>query len=63
MLTRIVKLVVALALSVMFTVSLAKLTISVWPTFDGYDEVDEWLDQGGFGEYKTAFRKRGKYVV
>lgn len=60
MLTRIVKILVAVALSALFTMSLAKLTISVWPTLDGHDEVDEWLEQGGFGAYKAMFRTRGE---
>lgn len=60
MLKRSAKIAVAVTLSVMFTVSLAQLTICLWQRLDFAHEVNEWLDQSGLGQYKSLFRNRGE---
>lgn len=60
MLARFAKITVAVALSAMFTVSLAQLTICLWQSLDHAHDVNEWLDQSGLGQYKALFRNRGE---
>lgn len=67
MILRCFKLIVAIALSFMFTISLAKLVFCVWDNWDSNDhfgnkksDVDNWLDQNNFGQYKELFHLKGK---
>lgn len=56
------KIAVAIVLSTMFTVSLVQITLCMWQSLDGHVEVDEWLEQIGFGEHKTLFRHSGEFT-
>lgn len=63
------KVLVALGLSLMFTISLLKLTIIFWHTYPSLMEygfgsdlpsVDEWLDEQNLTDFKELFHKHGK---
>lgn len=71
MLISTMKVVVALILSFMFTVSLVKLVLLFWheyPTLLLYGfssdptlpTIDEWLEQNNLTDYKQLFRDKGK---
>lgn len=68
MIVRFVKILVAIILSFMFTLSLAKLVICLWDNLDvsnsGRLDVDNWLDQNDLGKYKRQFLQMGKsYMI
>lgn len=68
MIVRFVKILVAIILSFMFTLSLAKLVICLWDNLDvsnsGRLDVDNWLDQNDLGKYKRQFLQKGKsYMI
>lgn len=64
MISRCVKILVAILLSLMFTISLANLTLCLWENFDlaerGRPDVNLWLDQNELGNYKELFIAHGK---
>lgn len=66
MISRCVKILVAIILSLMFTISLAKLVICLWDDLDfsssGRLDVDLWLDQNQLSEYKDLFRINGESI-
>lgn len=73
MLLRLVKILVAIFLSLMFTISLLKLVICVYNEYVNEDdlgsfsgssntEVDEWLEENDLGEYKKLFRDNGEFI-
>lgn len=57
------KIVLAIFLSLTFTISLWKLIIcaheKLFDEFNGY-AVDEWLEENNLGEYKELFRSMGE---
>lgn len=70
MVLRLAKILVAVGLSLLFTISLAKLVLCIWNHHfadggDGVDDgvaaVEKWLDQHGLGKHKKLFAERGKY--
>lgn len=67
MIVRCVKILVAIILSLMFTLSLAKLVICLWDNLDvsnsGRFDVNNWLDQNDLGIYKDLFRQNGKFFL
>lgn len=62
------KFIIAIALSLMFTVSLAKLILCIWNNDslwmhafgDSKVDVEEWLESIGLSEYKDLFHEKGK---
>lgn len=60
------KIVLAIILSLTFTVSLWKLIIcahdKLFDEFNGY-AVDEWLEENDLGEYKQLFKNMGKLLI
>lgn len=64
LLSKCVKLLVAIILSLMFTVSLVNLTLCLWQNFDlaqtGRLEVNLWLSQNELSQYKEAFELHGE---
>lgn len=71
---RFMKLLVALVLTLMFTVSLLKLVLLLWSTYPAWlyadiaspndpTTVDEWLEQQQLSQYKQLFRDKGKLLV
>lgn len=70
MLISTMKVLVALGLSLMFTISLLKLSIILWheyPTLVEYGfgtdlpTVDQWLEENNMTEYQELFRDNGKF--
>ena len=65
MISRCVKILVAIFLSLVFTISLAKLVICLWRDLDFSDsgrmEVEQWLEQNHLEEYKELFRINGNF--
>lgn len=72
MLRRILKVLIAISLSVMFTVSLLKLVLLVWKEYPmiiryGFSvdpslpTVEQWLEENNFTEYKHLFLDKGKW--
>lgn len=68
MILRYIKLAAAIILSLIFTISLARLVISIWNQFNGsqtpqqgWPEVEVWLEQNQFDNYKELFRGSGKH--
>ena len=72
MLISTMKVIVALILSLMFTVSLIKLVLLFWheyPTLLLYGfgsdpalpTIDQWLEQNNLTDYKQLFRDKGKW--
>ncbi|XP_050076858.1 apoptosis-resistant E3 ubiquitin protein ligase 1 isoform X4 [Anopheles maculipalpis] len=67
MLVRCIKILVAVVLSLTFTISLSKLVLCIWNGWFNADAadyetptiVDEWLDHNQLGKYKQLFRDRG----
>lgn len=65
------KLMIAIALSLMFTISLAKLILCIWNNNSLWDpefgerriDVEEWLDSSGLGEYKDLFHEKGEWIL
>lgn len=59
---RCLKVLLAVFLSLMFTVSLAKLVLCLWSTLYVSDksEADEWLEENTLGQYKQIFREQGR---
>lgn len=63
MLLRIAKIVLAIALSFTFTFSLWKIIISVHDKyFNEFDDVNTWLDENSFGQYRQIFRDLGEFL-
>ena len=68
MIKRCIKILVAIFLSLMFTISLGKLVICLWDDYYavnyGYTsskaDIDEWLEQNNLADYKQLFRDKGK---
>lgn len=64
MLFRWMKMLVGLMFSLILTLSIMKLMISIWTHINfGTNErldVELWLKQNHFDQYKETFRKRGK---
>ncbi|CAD6999984.1 unnamed protein product [Ceratitis capitata] len=71
---RLMKLLVALVLTLMFTISLLKLVLLFWSTYPTWlyaditppDEpttVDEWLEQQQLAQYKQLFREKGSTEI
>lgn len=71
---RLMKLLVALVLTLMFTISLLKLVLLLWSTYPTWlyadiappnepNTVDEWLEQQKLSQYKQLFRDKGKLLV
>lgn len=65
-LSKCVKILVAIILSLMFTISLANLTLCLWENFDlaqtGRLEVNLWLSQNELSQYKELFELHGKHI-
>lgn len=64
MIIHCVKILSAIILSLMFTISLSKLVICLWDDVDfsyadGRLDVDLWLDQNELGDYKKLFQEKG----
>ncbi|XP_055858941.1 apoptosis-resistant E3 ubiquitin protein ligase 1 isoform X2 [Episyrphus balteatus] len=63
MLLRLMKVIVAVVLSLMFTVSLVKIVLLIWNdyhvSFDDDGNVDLWLDENNLTIYKSLFREKG----
>lgn len=59
---RCLKVLLAIFLSLMFTVSLGKLVLCLWSTLyvSEKSEADEWLEENALGQYKQIFREQGK---
>lgn len=66
MILRSIKLVIAIILSLIFTVSLARLVISLWNNLNVLAneraEVEQWLEQNQLGQHKALFLEQGMYV-
>lgn len=62
MLFHCAKILVAVLLSFMFTISLGKVIICVWSDVFIDAEVEEWLDQNNFGKFKQLFKDKGTMV-
>uniref|UniRef100_A0A0K8VHG6 HECT-type E3 ubiquitin transferase n=1 Tax=Bactrocera latifrons TaxID=174628 RepID=A0A0K8VHG6_BACLA len=67
---RLMKLLVALVLTLMFTISLLKLVLLLWSSYPTWlyadiaspnepNTVDEWLEQQQLSQYKQLFRDKG----
>lgn len=74
MLSRILKVLIAVVLSAMFTISLLKLVLLVWheyPMFLRYGfgadpslpTVEQWLEENNFTQYKDLFLDKGNYYL
>lgn len=74
MLISTMKVLVALGLSLMFTISLLKLTIICWHEFPTIVEygfgadpalptVTEWLEENNLTDYQDLFREKGKLTL
>lgn len=61
MLFHCVKILVAILLSFMFTISLGKVIICVWSDVYINAEVEEWLDQNNLGKFKQLFKDKGNF--
>ncbi|XP_055916662.1 apoptosis-resistant E3 ubiquitin protein ligase 1 isoform X2 [Eupeodes corollae] len=63
MLLRLMKVTVAIVLSLMFTVSLVKIVLLIWNdyhiAFDDDGNVDLWLEENNLTIYKSLFREKG----
>ena len=73
MLTRLMKISIAIVLSLMFTVSLLKLVLFLWNAHpfwhfvQGIQEeplptVDQWLEELNLTQYSELFRSKGKCI-
>lgn len=65
MVLRLAKVLVAVGLSLLFTISLAKLVICIWnwqfvEDTDGVVAVENWLHQNRLGQYTELFIKSGE---
>lgn len=68
MLFRYIKLIAAIILSLIFTISLVRLVLSIWNQLNakahwnrgGWNEVELWLEQNQLDEYKDLFRDKGR---
>lgn len=65
MVLRLAKILVAVGLSLLFTISLAKLVLCIWnwqfiEVDDGVAAVENWLNQNELEKYKDLFIKNGK---
>lgn len=65
---RSIQILVGLVLSLTFTISLSKLAICFWQSYEtlknedkGGREVDQWLDTIQLGQHKDLFRRHGEY--
>lgn len=69
MIIRWLKISAAIFLTLILSVSLTKLIVCVWENFQLADgepdriDVDSWLEQNRFDQYKSEFRKRGRYLM
>lgn len=63
MLFHCAKILVAVILSLMFTISLGKVFICIWSDVYIDAEVEEWLEQNNFGKFKQLFKDRGKICI
>lgn len=67
MILRCIKITLAIVLSLMFTISLAKLVICLWEKIDylnnGRGDVDQWLEQNQLQGYKELFKRNGKFII
>lgn len=65
MLLKVGKVLLAIFLSLIFTISLWKFVICVYEKFTNefmaYG-VDEWLEENDLGQYSQLFKKMGKYT-
>ncbi|XP_030382842.1 apoptosis-resistant E3 ubiquitin protein ligase 1 isoform X4 [Scaptodrosophila lebanonensis] len=62
MLKRSLKLLIAIFLSLMFTISLVKIVLLIWSSYPGEHSepsVDEWLESENLAAYKKLFRDKG----
>lgn len=63
MLLRLMKVIVAVVLSLMFTVSLVKIVLLIWNEYHhvSFDDgnVDRWLEENNLTIYKNLFREKG----
>lgn len=52
------KILVAIILSLMFTISLVKIVLLVWDDWKNNDrnEVEKWLEKNNLGEYRHLFK-------
>jgi len=69
MLKRSLKVLIAVVLSLMFTVSLVKIVLLIWSshptashTAPPLPSVDEWLESENLSSYKQLFRDKGEFV-
>lgn len=60
MLLRIAKVSLAVVLSLMFTISLWKITYFLHNIYFN-ESVEHWLNENGLGKYKELFRESGKF--
>lgn len=63
MLFHCAKILVAIVLSFMFTISLGKVIFCFWSDVYIDAEVDEWLDQNNFGKFKQLFKDKGSKLI
>lgn len=71
MVLRLGKILVAVGLSLLFTISLVKLAICFWREIFHYDfdgngtqieQIDKWLEDNDLGEYKKLFKEKGELI-
>lgn len=70
MLKRSLKVLIAVVLSLMFTVSLVKIVLLIWSSHPAAPHsapplptVDEWLESENLASYKQLFRDKGESVT
>lgn len=66
MILRCIKITLAIVLSLMFTISLAKLVICLWEKIEylnsGRLDVNQWLEQNQLQQYENLFKENGKFA-
>lgn len=69
MVLRLAKASLAVGLSLLFTISLAKLVLCIWSAYfvendgDNVAAVEKWLHQNDLAQYKDLFAQKGKYSL